>query len=233
MLQTKSGSSIKPEPFFLHLHHLSRAYFFNYISAKQEKPIVIVMEAVFIEGKSFDKIDFRETNLAKGEYESCSFTACDFSHSNLSEVKFIGCNFMACNLSLAKLKQTSFLDVKFKDCKMLGLRFDHCSEFGLSFSIDNCSLNHSSFYQRKLKKANFKDAQFQEADFTDCDLTAATFHNCDFAGAKFENTNLERADMRTAYNYTLNPAINRIKKAKFSIPQVVGLLSAYDIIIDK
>jgi fluoroquinolone resistance protein len=44
---------------------------------------------------------------------------------------------------------------------------------------------------------------------------------------------LEKADLRTAYNYSIDPSINKIKKAKFSLPGVVGLLSKYDIEIER
>jgi len=54
---------------------------------------------------TFDKIDYTENPLPKGEYESCSFLNCDFSDSNLSEVIFMECEFENCNLSMAKLKR--------------------------------------------------------------------------------------------------------------------------------
>ena len=46
--------------------------------------------------------------------------------------------------------------------------------------------------------------------------------NCDFTRATFENTNIEKADFRTSFNYSMDPEINRIKKAKFSLPNVIG-----------
>jgi uncharacterized protein YjbI with pentapeptide repeats len=55
------------------------------------------------------------------------------------------------------------------------------------------------------------------------------FENCDLAGAIFENTILERADFRTARNFSLDPEINQIKKAKFSLADLPGLLLKYDI----
>jgi len=116
---------------------------------------------------------------------------------------------------------------------MLGLQFDTCNEFGLSFSFDDCTLNHSSFYQRKLKKTIFKSSQLHEVDFTECDLTGAQFDNCDLLGAAFENTILKTADFRTSINYSINPDTNQIKKAKFSLPAVIGLLDKYDIKIEK
>ncbi len=68
-------------------------------------------------------------------------------------------------------------------------------------------------------------------DFTACDLTDSSFHQCDLTRATFDRTILEKADFRTSYNYTLDPEANRIKKAKFSVAGVSGLLQKYDIVI--
>ena len=116
-----------------------------------------------MEESSFDKIDYTQNSLAKGEYENCTFNNCNFSNSDLSGIKFSDCEFLGCDLSLAKLARTDFQDIKSNDCKMLGLHFENCNEFGLSISFVNCRLNHSSFYKLKLKKPYSK---LQEADFT-------------------------------------------------------------------
>jgi uncharacterized protein YjbI with pentapeptide repeats len=107
------------------------------------------MTATYTQDKTFDRNDFSQIALTKGEYENCIFKNCNFADNDLSEFKFIDCEFSECNLSLAKLNKTVFQDIKFKDCKMLGLRFDTCNEFGLSFSFERCQLNHSSFYKTK------------------------------------------------------------------------------------
>ena len=187
----------------------------------------------YISDKSFDKDNFTQTYLQKGEYENCVFNQCDFSNSDLSEIKFIDCEFKSCDLSLAKIGKTSFRDVKFKECKMLGLRFDTCHDFGLAFSFEGCVLNHSCFAATKIKKTIFKSSQLQETDFTDSDLTGAVFDRCDLNRASFENTNLEKADLRTSFNYSLDPETNRIKRAKFSLTGICGLLDKYDIEIDE
>jgi uncharacterized protein YjbI with pentapeptide repeats len=72
----------------------------------------------------------------------------------------------------------------------------------------------------------------QEVDFTESDLSGSSFDNCDLSGALFENTNLEKTDFRSAFNYTINPEINRMKKARFSLPGVAGLLEKYGIVIE-
>jgi fluoroquinolone resistance protein len=186
----------------------------------------------FIDEEVFDKVDFREKPLKPGIYEKCTFKNCDFSNNDLSGTHFMECEFMDCNLSLVKLKNVIFRDVRFRECKLLGLRFNDCSEFGFSVHFDNCIVNHSSFFKTSLKKKVFNHTQFHEVDFTECDLSNSTFEACDLNGAMFENTNLENTDFRTAVNYSINPEINRIKKAKFSLQGVRGLLDRYHIEIE-
>lgn len=115
---------------------------------------------------------------------------------------------------------------------MLGLQFGSCNEFGLLFNFDSCTLDHSSFYRLKLKKIVFRNCKLEEVDFTETDLSGAVFDNCDVAGAVFDHTVLEKADLRTAHHYSIDPTINRIKKAKFALPGITGLLDKYDIDIE-
>jgi len=81
----------------------------------------------------------------------------------------------------------------------------------------------------KIKKTIFRDTKLEEVDFTECDLPGSVFENCDLARATFDHTILEKADFTTSFNYSLDPEINRIKKARFSLPDVIGLLHKYDI----
>ncbi len=181
---------------------------------------------------TFNANDKIENPIKVGEYESCRFINCDFSDDNFSDFKFYDCEFLSCNLSMVKISQTAFRDVIFKDCKMLGLHFENCNEFGLAFRFDHCILNYSSFYKLKLKKTIFKNSQIQEVDFTECDLTASIYDNCDLQRSTFVHSILEKADFRSAYNYSIDPDINKIKKAKFSLNGIAGLLEKYNIEIE-
>jgi uncharacterized protein YjbI with pentapeptide repeats len=82
-----------------------------------------------------------------------------------------------------------------------------------------------------MKKTIFSRCSLQEVDFTETDLTEVSFNECDLQLAKFEHTVLEKADLRTSFNYSIDPAVNKIKKARFSLPDVLKLLEKYDIII--
>ncbi len=190
-----------------------------------------MMMETYIEGESFNNKDFKDIPLAKGEYENCNFIDCDFSHSDFSGMAFIDCDFLRCNLSLVKVAGTAFRDVVFKNSKLLGIHFDECNQFGLCFNFDNCNLGNSSFYKVKLKKIVFRSSQLIGVDFSNCDLTASVFDKCDLSEAIFDNTNIEKADFRSSFNYSIDPELNRMKKARFSLAGLPGLLSKYGIVI--
>lgn len=184
------------------------------------------------EDKEFANINFNETGADADGYEQCRFINCNFEEVNLSMIKFVDCVFKGCNLSLVKLGDTVFRDVQFIDCKMLGLHFEHCHAFGLTASFDNCVLNHACFFQLKIKKTTIKNCKLIECDFTEADMSESVLHCNDFNGAIFDHTNLQKADLRGSFNYAINPGINQIKKATFSLHAVAGLLHQYDIKID-
>ena len=187
------------------------------------------MDKIFHEGQTFNFLK----NPEPGAYDSCIFLDCDFSNADLSDIKFLECEFRGCNFSLAKLIKTSFRDVRFINCKLLGLHFEDCDNLIISFEFDCCTLDLSSFCKLKLKKTKFKDSKIIEVDFTDSDLSNSIFDNCDLQRTIFRNTNLENADFRTSFNYSIDPELNNIKKAKFSLLSVSGLLDKYDIEIEK
>ena len=189
------------------------------------------MSNIYFEEQIFEKTDFSEKALTVGEYEVCTFINCNFSDSDLSQIGFVDCEFNGCNLSMVKVVKTIFNNVKFKECKMLGVNFENSNEFLFSFDFENCILDFSSFYKRSLKNSKFKNCSLQEADFTESDLSNISFDNCDMTRTKFENTLLEKTDLSTSYNFSIDPEKNRIKKAKFSLTGIAGLLDKYDIVI--
>lgn len=185
--------------------------------------------ANLIEEVTFEKEDYSIESLERGDYELCTFINCNFANSDLSNIRFIDCEFHDCNLSAVKLGGTGLQDVRFNNCKMLGLHFDECSDFLFQVAFDNCMLNHSSFFKKKLVKTRFSQCKLQEVDFTDCNLSSADFDQSDIIGATFTNCTLAKADFRTALNLSIDPERNRMKGAQFSQQNVVGLLNKYQI----
>lgn len=190
------------------------------------------MSNAFFEEQEFKGKDYHSEPLQKGDYEYCTFSECNFSNADLSHITFVECTFDGCDLSNANLNRTSFKDVTFKNCKLMGLRFEHCNPFLMAMQFENCKLQFSSFYDLSLKNTAFKNCDLQEADFTQTDFTGATFDDCDLGLATFENTTLEKADLRSAYNFSIDPELNKITKARFSTTGLAGLLGRYDIDVD-
>lgn len=190
------------------------------------------MEKTLLQNKKFEKIDFTVSTPDSTEYEDCLFTNCNFYNGNLTDISFEKCTFEGCDFSLAKLNNTVFIDVQFLNCKLLGLHFEDCSKFILTFFFENCILKLSSFYKLHMKKTRFVNCNLQETDFSGADLSGAVFDGCDLHRAIFDLTKLEKADFYTSFQYSINPEKNKLKKARFSRREVIGLLNQYDLRIE-
>ncbi len=179
----------------------------------------------------FEKAVYSETGLSGEEFEDCSFVDCNFSAGDLSRSRFTDCQFVGCNLSMAKVGQTELRNATFLNCKIVGVDFSACLSLLFSVSFEKCCLDYCGFVKSKLKKTRFLECAIREADFTEADLAQATFDDCDLANTLFSRTNLRQADFLTARNYSINPELNMIRKAKFSLAGAAGLLSHYDIVV--
>lgn len=190
------------------------------------------MNSAYITDKEYKHIDFTKEPLPLGDYDNCSFSHCNLAGVDLSKFHFMDCRFDQCDLSLAKLQQTSFSDVHFSNCKMLGLLFGDCRDLVFTSRLEHCILNHASFYQCKIRKGSFIHCSMKGTDLTEADCSGTLFQHCDLENALFDGTNLEKADLRTSFHYSIDPERNRLKKARFSLDGVAGLLQRYGIIIE-
>lgn len=190
------------------------------------------MSGDFIHDRTFEREDFSEALFPPGEYENCSFVGCGMMKADLSGVRFTDCVFKGCDMSLAVTENTIFNNARFADCKLLGVKFDSCDTFAFSVGFEGCIMDNCTFFKRKLAKTVFDKCRLREADFAGCDLSAARFPECDLARAQFADTDLRKADLRTAVNYTIDPTLNKVKKARFSLGGLPGLLESFGIEID-
>jgi len=184
-----------------------------------------------IEDQSFNKITAKQLKAYGNTFENCSFQNCDFSSEDLSNLTFTDCSFKLCNLSLSKLFKTELQNVKLSDCKLSGADFSKASDFLFEVHFDSCILDNAIFYQKKNKGAKFTNCSLIETDFTEADLSNVVFDNCNLNRAFFDRTQLKAADFTTSYNFIIDPDLNVIKKAKFSVHGLAGLLTKYDIVL--
>ncbi|OJV51255.1 MAG: hypothetical protein BGO31_05305 [Bacteroidetes bacterium 43-16] len=179
--------------------------------------------------QSYQQLIARERNLPMAEYEQCTFRNCDFSAANLNRFKFIDCKFIDCNLSMASLADTVMNKVVFERCKLLGLHWFQCDRFMFAVWFKESALSNSSFYGFNIKKTVFEKCDLKDVDFSGADMTECKLKGCDLLHAMFDNTTLIKADLSTAFNFSLNPNLNKLKGAQFSRDNISGLLDVFQI----
>ncbi len=190
------------------------------------------MNNLLIFDNTYKGQDYSSNNIPKASYENCIFDNCNFANANLTNTTFSECEFIDCDLSNANVTQTVFKETFFKSSKLLGVKFHSCNTFLLSFTFEHCTLDYASFYKLKMKNTLFNHCNMVEVDFSEANLNTSIFYECDLRNATFNNTELEKVDLITAINFSIDPSINNIKNAKFSKENIVGLLTKYKIEIN-
>jgi len=186
----------------------------------------------YFDGQTFSSLRVFPGAERDAVFCGCTFAGCVFQGADLSSFAFEDCAFEACNLSLAVVRGTAFKNVRFTECKMRGINFFDCCRTALSLRFSKCDLEYASFDGLPLRKTQFEDCSLREVQFARADLTGSSFTRCDLARVAFLHTNLEKTDFSSAYNFVLDPDANRLRKAKFSLFGLPGLLEKYGLEIE-
>lgn len=181
----------------------------------------------------FENVHLESGELISTRFSDCTFNRCSFGAALLRNCNFTNCTFLACDLSLAKLPGSSFSETNFKNSKLMGIDWTlgdwSTLGFGNTIGFAGCVINHSTFIGLSFKGIQMENCIAHEVDFRDADLSGAGFRGTDLAGSIFGNTNLSGADLREARNYEIDPGNNKIKQARFSMPEAMALLYSMDI----
>ena len=185
----------------------------------------------------FSELEFHDDRVEKSEFEDCKFINCNFSESQFVKCKFIGCEFRSSNLNLIKPHNSRFFETDFKDCKITGVNWTSLDWAGFSIVspifFESCDISFSVFNSLKLHELSLQDCKAHVVDFSDCDLKGANFFRADLKESRFVLCKLDNCNFQEAINYYIDPLENSIKGAKFSSPEVLSLLSAFEIKIDE
>lgn len=166
----------------------------------------------------------RLTAIPKGEYESCQFIHCQCPESHLSRQIFVSCTFEHCQFNLIQVQETKFQQCVFKNCQLLGIAFDKVYRIGLDMRFEDCQLDHASFVGLPLAKSSFLRCRLTGVDFSEADLREADFSGSSLQQAQFFRTRLDKADLRSAVGFQINPQNNSLKKTKIAVSGLPGLL---------
>lgn len=182
-----------------------------------------------LEGMRYD------SDIKSQTYSECVFDNCQFTDMALMDVVFSNCLFDNCafrNVDMAGLRMQN---TTLRGSACIGVDWSEVRRTGRLFplfrEIRGCTLKFNSFFKMKIPKMSIADSSFLDCAFMECDLSASVFRNVDFRETTFQDCDLSKADFSEARNYRINTTSNRVRKAKFSLPEVVGLLDNLDIMI--
>lgn len=181
-------------------------------------------------GAVFERLTLTDQSLAGFRLEDCTFRNCHGLGLDLSRAHVVGCRFETCDLSNAQVRMARLHETSFVGCKLLGLQWVHADDLR-NPSFESCNLSLNNFTALRLKKTRLVQCNLREADFAQADLSESDFRGADLAGARFHQTTLLKADFRDAQGYIINPMDNKLKGAKFSMPEALGLLSGFGVVI--
>ncbi|HTM97238.1 MAG TPA: pentapeptide repeat-containing protein [Pedobacter sp.] len=188
-------------------------------------------ECIYYQDKIFDRVSFPIKGTKETQFEDCSFKSCDFTDVNFTGCDFSNTTFENCNLSMVKLGYIGLDKVHFTDCKLVGSDFSNVKDFLFTVGFTNCILDYAAFMKKKNRKCKFSNCSLKGTDFSEADLSESVFDRCDLSGAVFMQTILNGSNFTTAYNFTIDPEKNLLRKAKFSSEGLAGLLTTYGIIV--
>jgi uncharacterized protein YjbI with pentapeptide repeats len=190
------------------------------------------MSEVYIADEKFNAANLPGEFPAKAIYDACLFEHIDLSGADLSGFQFIDCTFESVNLAGVKMAGTGIRNTRFIECKMTGIHFEDCHLLFFDPVFERCLLDLSSFYKRKLADKSLAGCSLKEVDFTEADLSRVDFSGADLMGAVFDGSQLGGADFRDALHVRIDPEKNFIKRARFRIDALAGLLGKYELLID-
>jgi len=181
----------------------------------------------------FEGLVLKGKSVTSREFHSCLFKNCDLTGALLTRSRFTACRFESCNLSLIKPLGTSFGGTSFFSSKLAGVNWTEAAWPKIKLpglvNFEQCVLTDSVFMGLNLRECSFLNCLAKGADFREADLSLARLNGTDLSGALFGGTDLSGADLDQARNYAIRPAENKLKGARFSLPEAMALLYCMDI----
>ena len=187
--------------------------------------------------KVFSGLDAKKFTVQRSRFEGCRFVNCDFSFARTTESEFNDCEFRNSNLSSVDCDHSKLIGVSFRDCKAVGVNWttlDWSSyRLGAPVLFESCDISFSVFSSLVLRGLCLRDCKAHDVDFSGSDLERSVFCRTDLQDSRFSGCRLEKCDFREATNYVIDPLENSIKEAQFCSPEVLSLLSRFNIEIDQ
>jgi uncharacterized protein YjbI with pentapeptide repeats len=184
------------------------------------------------EEETFLSMDFSVLDVCDFCFEDCRFVSCKFRECAMPGAAFRSCSFEGCEFVLTKMDHVTLNGALFSGCKIMGVNFSACDVFGFSPEFSGCIIDSSVFYGNRMRKGRIADCRLVGCDFIECDLKEADFSGSSMERVVFQRCDMERADFRAARGYQIDPASNKLRKARFRLPEAESFLAFLGISIE-
>lgn len=181
--------------------------------------------------EKFSKLALTQESIKEIEFEQCQFIDCSFIDCHIEQSHFYNTKFFNSSLSAVLPIDSRFIDVSFSNSKVIGIDWTR-SQSIQNLSFINSQINYSNFRQLEIPNSIIVSCEAKEVDFNETNLSSSDLHDTDFDQSIFHKTNLTKCNFLGAKNYFIDPRVNFIKKAQFSLPEALTLLQSFDISIN-
>ncbi len=183
----------------------------------------------------FNRVQFEGARLLNTEFYDCVFSHCSLRESVFDACKFSDCTFEDCDVSLVRFEDSTFSETRFVRSQVIGVNWTLAAwskfQADAPVAFESCTIDYSAFIGLTLRKLTLRKCRAHEVEFSEAQLSAADFRETDFAKSRFQHTNLTKADFTGARNYVIDLQSCNISKAKFALPEALGLLYGLDIVL--
>lgn len=192
--------------------------------------------AQYHEDERFDGHTFTSGELEGAEFVDCTFAGCSFTECEWDGTLFSGCSFADCRIAPSRISGTELSRCSFKQCALVGIDWAAVAP-GNGYAspiahLMSCQLKYNTFANMQLAAFGFSGSELMGCTFARCRLTEADFNGCVLEDTEFIDCNLEKADFRDATGWRISPAGNRLRNARFSLPEALALLDGLGIVLD-
>lgn len=183
-----------------------------------------------------EELRLEDGTLSDMTYSECTLRKWSLAKVVMRNVAFVNCTFDACSFRNVAFRGCSMLNGVFRDCTLLGLDWSEMRRHGARLSMiaamRRCGIRYNTFINVKMARIDFEESILHDCFFQECALKLAVFKGTDFRDTIFQNCDLSGADFRDAHGYAIDIRNNVVTKARFSQPDVIGLLCGMDIFIE-
>lgn len=181
------------------------------------------------ENETFKDLVCEQDSLARISFSRCRFVNARFDRVDFTATEFSDSTFDHCELNLPNLTNADLKTARFKDSKLVGADFRKCDGRFLALAFENSLIDTCNFSGLKLKATPFLRCVIRETRFVGTMLAEAAFDGSDLEGTLFHECQLQGASFVQARNYAIDPLTNKLKDARFSLPEAVSLLTGLGI----